>query len=518
VAIVQTAGGLRAFTEPRAASTSLGFVGALGYLDTGYAALYSSQPNIRKCVDFLARNMAQLGIHAFRRVSDTDRERLVNHEVIRWLSDPRQPKSRYRLIEDLMGDMGLYFNAVWAKVRGQFEDGTKKITLVRLPPGEITVKGLLLPTSYEWAGIPFTPADVVAFTGYNPINPLLGLSPLETLKDLLENDIAATANRTAYWQNSARIEGIIERPKAAGKWTPEQKQQFREQWQGRFAGPGNAGMTPILEDDMTWKPSSFSSRDSEYNLSRKLTAEECAGLYHIPLPLVGLLDHATFSNIREQHKQLYADTLGPWCEMIIEELERQLLPEASDTADVYLEFNIADKLKGSFEEQAGALHALVGRPLMTPNEGRARLNLPAITDDPTADEIAAQQGIAAPPVDGAPVDAGTGSSAARVLPFQSASSSSSARIDAPSRAVEAIVRSTWARQAARLGKLPTGQQAGRLDHERGVRELAADLAPLMGDRAAGAYAARVTTETYGLLQAGADAFSRSREVPPCQIG
>ena len=42
-----------------------------------YAQLYTQQPNVRVCVDFLARNIAQLGLHVFRRVSDTDRERLT---------------------------------------------------------------------------------------------------------------------------------------------------------------------------------------------------------------------------------------------------------------------------------------------------------------------------------------------------------------------------------------------------------------------------------------------------------
>jgi phage portal protein BeeE len=36
-----------------------------------YATIYRTQPNVRTCVDFLARNVAQLGLHVYRRVSDT---------------------------------------------------------------------------------------------------------------------------------------------------------------------------------------------------------------------------------------------------------------------------------------------------------------------------------------------------------------------------------------------------------------------------------------------------------------
>jgi phage portal protein BeeE len=57
-----------------------------------------------------------------------------------------------------------------------------------------------------------------------------------------------------------------------------------------------------------------------------LRREVCAAAYHIPQPMVGILDHATFSNIKEQHKHTYQDTLGPWMENIQQEIERQHIP------------------------------------------------------------------------------------------------------------------------------------------------------------------------------------------------
>src|SRR5262245_35974574 len=53
-----------------------------------YMTMYATQPNVRTVVDFLARNVAQLGIHVFRRVSDTDRQRLTNHQLAQWLAHP----------------------------------------------------------------------------------------------------------------------------------------------------------------------------------------------------------------------------------------------------------------------------------------------------------------------------------------------------------------------------------------------------------------------------------------------
>jgi phage portal protein BeeE len=86
-------------------------------LGTVYSRIYAAQPNVRTCVDFLSRNIAQLGIHVFRRVGDTDRVRLPNHDVAEWLCDPNPSTSRYRLIESLVADLAIYYNAFWLKVR-----------------------------------------------------------------------------------------------------------------------------------------------------------------------------------------------------------------------------------------------------------------------------------------------------------------------------------------------------------------------------------------------------------------
>jgi HK97 family phage portal protein len=402
MAIVQSGGQLRTLSAPppgygdytSGSSWSSSFWGYGGNA-WAFAQIYATQPNIRTCADFLARGIADCGLHWFRRVSDTDRVRLKDFPVAQWLDHPNYATTRYRLVESLVADLAIYFNAYWMKVRL-----SDRIGLVRLPPTEMQVMGGLLPSHYIYTAYgaeaqALDLSEVVYFNGYNPLNTLMGLSPLVTLARMLAEETAAAEHRESYWLNSAQVEGVIERPKDAPRWTPTQKQSWREQWQARHAGAAGAGTVPVLEDGMVFKQISQSFRDSEYINARKLSRTECAAAYHIPPPFVGDLEHATFSNIKEQHKQLYADTLGPWFTMIELALELWLLPEvarAVDTSNVYCEFNVSEKLKGNFEEQTASLAVAVRRAFMTPNEARARLNLPSIKDDPTADQLAPQQG------------------------------------------------------------------------------------------------------------------------------
>lgn len=475
--IVRTFEGLQAMTTPapiwRSGLTDGGALNLYGGAQHTYAAIYRTQPNVRTVVDFLARNIAQLGLKVYRRQSETDRLPLPNHELAGLITRPNPVTTRYRLFETLVQDLGIYFNAYLLKVRSQ------PMGLVRLPPGQMTVQGTVMPTAFVWTapnGVMkvFDPSEIVYFSGssgFRQDGGVMGLSPLETLRRVLAEEASAGAYRQSMWGNAARMEGVIEQSKDGPPWTQTQQDEFRERWQEFSSGGAKVGMTAVLPRGMVYKPISFSSKDSEFVAARKLTREECAAAYHVPLPMVGILEHATFSNIKEQHKNLYQDCLGPWLVMIEEEFERQVLIECADQTDVYTEFNIAEKLKGSFEEQANSLHTLVGRPIMTANEGRARLNLPRITDDPSADELAAQQGgpaAAGQPNDGAaPADTAPGSAAAD--------------------AIAPVLQAVRARQHARLNKLPAGDRALAFytDLDRWQRELTEDLAPIVGPDEAG---------------------------------
>ena len=265
-------------------------------LSYSYAVLYKMQPNVRTCVDFLARNVAQLGLHTYRRVSGTDRVRLTakEHQLARIIKQPNPWTTTYRMIESLMGDLGIYWNAYWLKVLvGDV------ITLIRIPPGIVTPVGTgNSPSGYKVGyddGERTYDADVVMhFRGYNPEDARMGLSPLETLRRVLAEEQAMGDYREYFWQNAARMGGIIERPKDAPKWSEDLRKRFVAELQAVHAGAANSGKTMLLEDGMSWKQQTFSAQESEYLAGRKLTREECARQYHIPLPMVGILDHATF--------------------------------------------------------------------------------------------------------------------------------------------------------------------------------------------------------------------------------
>jgi HK97 family phage portal protein len=220
---------------------------------------------------------------------------------------------------------------------------------------------------------------VVYFRGYGALGDV-GTSPLESLRQILLEEWSGSEMREQTMRNGARASGYIERP-INTPWSSDAKTTFKTDWQAQYVGDGpQAGGTPILEDGMKFVAAGQTAKDLQYVEGRKLTREEVAAAYFIPPPMVGILDNASFSNITEQHKMLYQDTLGPWLTMIQDEIALQLVPDFEPMApqNFYAEFNLREKLTGSFEERQAAITSAVGGPTMTINEARALDNRPPV--------------------------------------------------------------------------------------------------------------------------------------------
>ncbi|MBE1599702.1 phage portal protein [Streptomyces stelliscabiei] len=342
-----------------------------------YEMIWRTQPQVRTVIGFIARNIAQLGIHTFRRISDTDRERLTGHPLAQLLSEPLPGMTQYRFIERIVSDRALYDNffGIKLKLNG-------RLRILPVPPKLIRPYGgnWIAPEYYQTAGgRDFAPDEVIHIHGYSPDDLTYGESPIEALRDLILESSEAAKARAKMWKSGARITGVLVRPADAPDWSKDDKRRFREMWRSFSDGGGGEGGTPILEDGMTYDKIGFNPEQAQYIEGRKLSREECASAYYIPPPLIGILDHATYSNIKEQHAHLYQDTLGPWTVDLQQEFVAQILPDLpGDNSDVYAEFNVEAKMRGDFESQAAAASTATGGPWMTRNEIRGRNNLPRI--------------------------------------------------------------------------------------------------------------------------------------------
>lgn len=359
--------------------------------------MWRTQPQLRTVISFLARNIAQLGVHTFARVHDTDRRRVVESAAAKLLAKPNPEMTGYELLLNLVADLALYDKAYWYITRdAKFGDSGWRIT--RIPPtwvngivaaGLFGVKEFLVqPTTGQTSRQARIPAEkMIYFHGWNPDDPKFGDSPVQALRQTLAEQTAAQEFRNQNWRNGGRMQGVIERPAEAPDWSKDAKEKFRKGWKDAYSGRHgtDAGGTPILEDGMSYKSVGFSAADNQFVETAKLSLGTVCGVYHINPIMVGDNAGANYSNVREFRKALYGDTLGATIAQLEARINAFLLPMIDEPDQHYVEFNIAEKLQGNFEDQAVALQMATGGPWMAVNEARAKNNMPNL--GPEYDEI-----------------------------------------------------------------------------------------------------------------------------------
>ena len=340
--------------------------------------LWKEQPHLRAVTTFIARNIANISIHAYERDDDGGRVRARGGALPLLLKRANASQLMQTVIYNSIMDLCLYDEFIWI-----IGDDNGEWEIYPISPAWVinrkfknpwTLKSITF--SYEGEQIEIDADNVIRVCGYRPGSFKKGSSPINALKDTLREQLEAAAYRGQLWRRGPRISGVIERPMGA-KWENSDRRRFKASWQAQYSGRGSGtGGTPILEDGMKFVPHHLSAHDEQLVDVAKLSLATVASVYHVNPTMVGLLDNANYSNVREFRKSLYGDSLGPIIKQIEDTLNVFLLPKMGiDTDRFYVEFNLEEKLRASFEEKAAVTSTAVGAPWMTVNEARELNNL-----------------------------------------------------------------------------------------------------------------------------------------------
>lgn len=360
-----------------------GEIALAGPLVKSYAEIYAGQIWVHTVVNKLLRGIGRLPLKTYKRAGEA-RERVYDSPLATLMRQPYPGCSPSYWKQAIVGNVAVYGNAIAIKVARGPDQPVEQ--LYPVPPvfWYVNTAG-----DYVWRAprtgdeIVFPRWKIVHFQFWAPSATGFAFSPLEPLRKTLVVEDAAQRLGAASFNNGARPAGALSTEQTLSDTAIT---RLRENIRALHGGPDKAFNIAVLDGGLKWQPFSQDLNSSAVVDHRKLTREEVCAVYDVPPPLVGILDRATFSNIEEQHLMLYMDTLGPWLTMIDETLQVQLLDGVPAYRDQFVEFDIAEVLKGNVAGRADAYTKFITAGVYTPNELRALENLPP-SEQAEGDEI-----------------------------------------------------------------------------------------------------------------------------------
>lgn len=377
----------RMISRPSIVNITLSGDASTQVLNMTATELYRTQDNLRAVVDFLSNSIAQLPLKVYVRNGEDERKRDRTSEAALLIWRPNDYMTQFEFIRGLVEEYFVYGAVyVWVVpsttsasewelhiVPTNWVIGSEMATPYK--PGTIRVH------SKTGQTVDIPESEFIQFKTYSPGHPGGYLSPISALRQTLLEQVESGKFRRQLWRSSGRLNAQIIRPKDVSPWDEKTKkawvEAFREAW---GSGGSKAGSIPLMEDGMEIKPFQTSFKESEWAQSVVLSREAVAAAYGINPSLIWHSNTQTYASSKDNARALYAECLGPVIQMLQQRFNAFLLPMVGADPNTYVEFDIEEKLKWSFEERASILQSAVGGPWLTRDEARAELNLAPLPD------------------------------------------------------------------------------------------------------------------------------------------
>jgi len=213
------------------------------------------------------------------------------------------------------------------------------------------------------------PAREVAHIRLNtPIDPLRGESPIYAASLAVETNNNIGNHQSRFFENMTRPSGVLETDE---KLNPEEIGILRERWEEQSKCL-NSGGVPILSWGIKWKPLALSSIDAQLIEAQKMSVKRIASVYKVPLPIIGVLDDATFNNVQNLILFWKSTGLG----FVLEHIEQNIAALFDLPQNDRMELDTDRLMRSDMVARIEALTKGITGGLYAPNEGRRGEGLP----------------------------------------------------------------------------------------------------------------------------------------------
>jgi len=215
-------------------------------------------------------------------------------------------------------------------------------------------------------------------------NGWVGLEALQIAREAIGLAMATEEQHSRMHRNGVRNSGVYS---IEGTLNKQQHKDLSEWIQKEMSGVENASKPMVLDRNAKWLSTAMTGVDAQHLETRKYQVEEICRFMRVMPIMVGYSDKAaTYASAEQMFLAHVVHTLAPWYQRLEQSIDANLLTKAERAAGYYSQFVEEGLLRGSIEATATVLEKYVNGGLMTPNEGRAKLDMNP-DPDPASDKL-----------------------------------------------------------------------------------------------------------------------------------
>jgi HK97 family phage portal protein len=212
--------------------------------------------------------------------------------------------------------------------------------------------------------------DVLHLRQYCPRHVLMGESPIKAAAMAAGINVSLAGSQAAFFAQMSRPSGVLTTDTVLNK---DQLESLRQAWYKQSSKVAQ-GHVPVLSGGLKFQPMSISSQDAQLIEAQRLSIEEIARVYGVPLPVIGDMTSSTLNNVEQLVSLWLSISLGSLLENIEQSFVRLFDLPANETVDL----DVTGLLRTDFQARIDGLTKAIQGGLYSPNEARAKEGLHAV--------------------------------------------------------------------------------------------------------------------------------------------
>ena len=343
---------------------------------------------VYSCLRVLGEGVAQVPLKLMK-VDRDGKTRLdaTDHPLYDVLAcKPNGWQTSFEFREMLVWHVGLCGRAVCFINRGARGD---ILELIPFTPGSVEVCrrndfSLYFKVSGKNGSVQEFPQEAIWHVKGPSWNSWMGLECVQLAREAIGLAMSIEEQQGKAQKNGVKASGVYS---VEGSLSPEQYKNLKKWIDEEISGTDKAGMAMLLDRNAKWTSNSMTGVDAQTLETRRMQVEEICRYFRVNPIMVGAESkNTTYASAEQMFLAHLVHTLAPWYVRIEQSIDAHLLTDKDRAAGIYSNFVEEGLLRGSATTTKDVILGYVNGGVMTPNEGRAKLDMNP-DKDPASDEL-----------------------------------------------------------------------------------------------------------------------------------